>query len=97
MNKRERLKLLDSIQTDFAEYFIYNTQTNGYDACNIEIERVDKLGKRSIILEDWLVEDSYGGLCGDSFGHLVSNAICKLKEFIKDKKEFIIKDVNGPK
>lgn len=89
--KRERLQLLHYIKTDNAEYFVYNTQTVKRDPVNIEIERVKNDLKR-IILEEEIYEDSLGGLCGNSFSHLVHDSLYHLREYIKENNEFIIED-----
>jgi hypothetical protein len=91
--ERERLKLIHYIKTDYAEYFVYNTQTlQGVDCVNIEIERLDPYGKKELILQKEIFEDSFGGMCGDSFHSLVIDALWRLNEYIKEKREFIIED-----
>jgi hypothetical protein len=91
--ERERLKLLHYIKTDYAEYYVYETQTlQGVDCVNIEIERVDPYGKKELILQKEIFEESWGAMGGVAFSSLVIDAIGKLKDLIKDKKEFIIED-----
>lgn len=89
--KRERLRLIHFFKTNKAEYFVYNTQTlQGIDCVNIEIER--KSSKTEIILEDKISDDSYGGMCGDSFHSLVIDALNHVRDYVREHKEFIIED-----
>lgn len=90
---RERLKVIHFIKTNEAEYLVYNTQTlQGIDCVNIEIERVTVTGKKDIILEYEIFEDSFGAMGGDSFHSLVIDALNHLRGYIKERGELIIED-----
>jgi uncharacterized protein YktB (UPF0637 family) len=89
---RERLSVIHFIKTDYAEYFVYNTQTIKEDWVNIEIERVDFSGKKELVCEQQIFDESFGAMGGDSFTTLVMRALADLKDLIKEKREYIIED-----
>lgn len=89
---RERLKVIFKFETNKAIYTGYNTQTVDYDACNIEIERFDRNDNSTIILDEELADDGFGGMGGESFYYLVMSAMNHLRSCIKDNEEFILKE-----
>ncbi len=92
---RERLRLIHSIRTDKAAYFVYDTETiQNYDAVNIEIERIPNgTSNPTIILEKEIFDESWGGMCGDSFSRLVLTALDDLRKYIKKEGENITEDI----
>lgn len=89
--KRERLKLMYKFFTDKAEYYGYNTQTIETDCVNIEIEEV-RNGKRRIILQEEIFDNSWGAMGGTAFGGLVQDSKHHLRNYIKANNELLIRE-----
>ena len=87
--ERLRLKAMYKVETDKAVYIAYNTETIKCDAVNIEIEETRDC-KKKLILEKDLMDDSWGGLAGDSFFSLSVDSKNHLNNYIKSNKEVII-------
>mgnify|MGYP007071643872 FL=1 len=83
--------MLYRVCTDKAVYIAYNTETTDYDAVNIQVEE-QRNNKIKIILEEEIFDDSLGGLCGNSFSHLVHDSKSHLLNYIKDNNEFIVSE-----
>lgn len=91
-HKRERLALLHYIKTDYTEYYVYETQTlPGVDCVNIEIEASNR-GRRQLILQQAIFEDSWGAMGGVAFSGLIIDAVNHLYSFIEVHGERIVED-----
>jgi hypothetical protein len=83
----QKLKLLHHIQTDKANYFIYNIKCLEGTNVSVWIER-DGVN----ILQEEVFEESWGTMGGDSFSSFVISCLNVLRDHIKHNGEFIIKD-----
>lgn len=83
----QKLSLLHHIQTDKANYFVYNIEC--LEGTNVSVW-IERDGEN--ILQEEVFEESWGTMGGDSFSSFVISCLNILRDKIKRDGEFIIKD-----